>query len=178
MSTFVDKIRAKLLLICRKMKVIEYGRNSILIEYFYLGLIGFGLYGGRGLMKTLLWSLGFVGLVASIIWSFNQMPEVHVAMTDDYFAAFEQESQRIVNHTDGVVELMWNHNGAHMDVDLYVNNDFWEGLSEAEQLTLAKSIGDGLHGSIEEPMTVDFRLETGRNVVVEGSLHGDYTVIK
>ena len=129
-------------------------------------------------MKTLLWSLGFVGLIASIVWSFKQMPEVHVAMTDDYFAAFEQESQNIVDTTEGVVELMWEHTGAYMDVDLYVNNEFWATLSEAEQLTLAQFIGDGLHGSIEEPMIVDFHLETGRNVVVEGSLYGDYTVIK
>ncbi|MCZ8537274.1 hypothetical protein M9R32_08790 [Paenisporosarcina quisquiliarum] len=106
------------------------------------------------------------------------MPEVHVAMTDDYFAAFEQESQRIVNHTDGVVELMWNHTGSHMEVNLYVDNDFWATLSEAEQLALAEVIGDDLHETIEEPMIVDFRLETGRNIVVEGSLYGDYTVIK
>lgn len=124
-----------------------------------------------------MWSFGFIALIAGIVWGFKQMPPVHVELPDNYFVAFDQESQRIVNHIDEVVEIMSNHTGSHLEVNVYVDNALWEELSESEKLAFAQEIGEDLHKSTEEPMVVDFHYSTGRNVVVEGSLYGEYTVI-
>ena len=124
-----------------------------------------------------MWSFGFIAVIAGIVWGFKQMPPVHVEVPDNYFAAFDQESQRIVNHIDEVVEIMSNHTGAHLEVNVYVDNELWGELSEAEKLAFAQEIGEDLHNSTEEPMVVDFHYSTGQNVVVEGSLYGEYTVI-
>lgn len=129
-------------------------------------------------MKSWLWGIGVLAVIAGMVWSVKQMPEVHEAIADDYYAEFDQELDRLVNHNDGVDEVIASHTGSHLDVDIYIVDDYWNELNESEKLKMATDIGSVLHGSNEEPMVIDFRSMLGREVVVEGNLDGEFTVIK
>lgn len=129
-------------------------------------------------MKSWLWGIGVLAFIAGMVWSFKQMPEVHEAIADDYYAEFDQELDRLVNHNDGVDEVIASHTGSHLDVDIYIVDDYWDELNESEKLKMATDIGSVLHGSNEEPMVIDFRSMLGREVVIEGNLYGEFTVIK
>ncbi|MGB2992478.1 MAG: hypothetical protein WBB47_07600 [Paenisporosarcina sp.] len=119
-----------------------------------------------------------MAVLAGMVWSVKQMPEVHEAIADDYYADFDQELDRLVNHNDGVDEVIASHTGSHLDVDIYIVDDYWDELNESEKLKMATDIGSALHGSNEEPMVIDFRSMLGREVIVEGNLDGEFTVIK
>ena len=129
-------------------------------------------------MKSWLWGIGVLAVLAGMVWSVKQMPEVHEAIAIDYYAEFDQELDRLVNHNDGVDEFISSHTGSHLEVDIYIVDDYWNQLNESEKLKVATDIGSVLHGSNEEPMVIDFRSMLGREVVVEGNLDGEFTVIK
>lgn len=129
-------------------------------------------------MKSWLWGIGVLAVIVGMVWSVKQMPEVHEAIANDYYAEFDQELDRLVNHNDGVDEVIASHTGSHLDVDIYIVDDYWNELNESEKLKMATDIGSVLHGSNEEPMVIDFRSMLGREVVVEGNLDGEFTVIK
>jgi len=129
-------------------------------------------------MKSWVWGIGVLAVIAGMVWSIKQMPEVHEAIANDYYAEFDQELDRLVNHNDGVDEVIASHTGSHLDVDIYIVDDYWNELNESEKLKMATDIGSVLHGSNEEPMVIDFRSMLGREVIVEGNLDGEFTVIK
>jgi len=129
-------------------------------------------------MKSWLWGIGVVAVISGMVWSVKQMPEVHEAIADDYYADFDQELDRLVNHHDGVDEVIASHTGSHLDVEIYIVDDYWNQLNELEKLEMATDIGSTLHSSNEEPMVIDFRSMVGREVIVEGNLDGEFTVIK
>lgn len=129
-------------------------------------------------MKSWLWGIGVLAVLAGMVWSVKQMPEVHEAIANDYYAEFDQELDRLVNHNDGVDEVIASHTGSHLDVDIYIVDDYWDELNESEKMKMATDIGSVLHGSNEEPMVIDFRSMLGREVVIEGNLYGEFTVIK
>ena len=86
---------------------------------------------------------------------------------------------RLVNHNDGVDEVIASHTGSHLEVDIYIVDDYWNELNdELEKLKMATDIGSVLHGSTEEPMVIDFRSMLRREVIIEGNLYGEFTVIK
>ena len=129
-------------------------------------------------MKSWLWGIGVLAVIAGMVWSVKQMPEVHEAIANDYYAEFDQELDRLVNHNDGVDEVIASHTGSHLEVDIYIVDDYWDVLNDSEKLKMATDIGSVLHGSNEEPMVIDFRSMLGREVVIEGNLYGEFTVIK
>ena len=129
-------------------------------------------------MKSWLWGIGVLAVIAGMVWSVKQMPEVHEAIANDYYADFDQELDRLVNHNDGVDEVIASHTGSHLEVDIYIVDDYWDELNDSEKLKMATDIGSVLHGSNEEPMVIDFRSMLGREVVIEGNLYGEFTVIK
>jgi len=129
-------------------------------------------------MKSWLWGIGVLAVLAGMVWSIKQMPEVHEAIANDYYADFDQELDRLVNHNDGVDEVIASHTGSHLEVDIYIVDDYWDVLNESEKLKMATDIGSVLHGSTEEPMVIDFRSMLRREVIIEGNLYGEFTVIK
>jgi hypothetical protein len=129
-------------------------------------------------MKSWVWGIGVLAVIAGMVWSVKQMPEVHEAIANDYYAEFDQELDRLVNHNDGVDEVIASHTGSHLEVDIYIVDDYWDELNDSEKLKMATDIGSVLHGSNEEPMVIDFRSMLGREVIVEGNLDGEFAVIK
>ena len=130
-------------------------------------------------MKSWVWGIGVLAVIAGMVWSIKQMPEVHEAIANDYYAEFDQELDRLVNHNDGVDEVITSHTGSHLHVDIHIVDDYWNELNdELEKLKMATDIGNCLLGWSSNIITSLQRSMLGREVIVEGNLDAEFAVIK
>lgn len=130
------------------------------------------------LVNTLVVIIIIGGIIYAINWSASTLPVVYGEAEEEMVDDINIKLQEVVDNSDSLItEVSVEHTGSYYQVDVYVEENVWKGLVYTDKESFAKTTGAKVQKILPDSTIVDFYTAENGDIVVQGDVFGEYTIV-
>lgn len=132
----------------------------------------------RKVLITMAWIIAAVSVIFVFEWATSTIPVIEEQAVGEIVSDIDITLQGIIDNSNGVItEMSFEHTGSYYQVDLYLDASAWKGFSDTDKESFAAKAGTEVQDALPDSTMVSFFSGESGNLVADGDVFGEYTII-